>query len=347
MKKNRKTRWMALAIAVSCTGCASSGSANTPGLFSSWRNPFASSVAESRPPVREDEHDDILRRDKKAKPDASFFIAAGNLALDRGDHTAALTQYQQAIKLEPKSVSAHRHLAMMHERLQQYPEAEKVYEAAIAAAPTDPVPLNDLALCLSKQQRYDESIALLNKAINLRPHQTFYRNNIAGILVRAGRPREAFDHLTVVHSVAEAHYNLGVMLRQAGEIEPSRQQMLAALQVDPGFVAAKNALAGYGDYGANQPVRQAARPTAKEVSTPRNLRAQSSAPSDLEFDQEEGAPTQRAPQKQNGYYDGAEEESGSSPAPAEVLARRNQEKPARKSPSELRAKIEDSSPVLR
>lgn len=305
-------------------------------------SPFSSSVAASKP--RPEDPEDAISLSKKPKPTAEFFIAAGKLADSRGDQANALAQYEHAVKIEPKNVAAHLHLARLHERMQKFPEAEQTYRAAIAAAPTDPTPLNDLALCLKKQQRYDEAIDSLQQAIALRPHQTFYRNNIAEILVRTGRPREAFDHLTVVHSVAESHYNLSFMLRENGEMEPARQHVTAALQVDPGFTAAQDLLTELGGRNPNGVERHVGRPAAKEVAAPRTLRAQ--APS-IEAEMQE--PEQEvSPKTPGGYYEGLEKGDEQAAPPAEVLAKRPAKKNARKSTAELRARIEDSgNPVLR
>ncbi len=342
MKKNSKAKWMAVAIAASCAGCATGSGAKSPGFFASMMSPF-SSVAANKP-ARPEDHEDAISLNKKPKPTADFFIAAGKLAYSRGDKANARAQYEHAIKIEPKNVRPHLYLAQLYDEMQMHSEAEQVLTGAVSIAPMDPTPLNDLAVCLMKQQRYDEAIDYLQQAITLRPHQNTYRNNIAEVLVKAGRPREAFDHLTVVHSVAEAHYNIGYLLRQNGEIEPARQHAIAALQVDPGMNVAQQLLTELGGGNPHSTVHQASRPVAKEVAAPRNLRAQAPA---IESEAE-GVEIKVAPKKPGGYYEGLEKEDEQAAPPAEVLARKPAAKTGRKSTAELRARIEDSStPVLR
>lgn len=347
MKIRHKTKWMALLIAGSCVGCSTTQGTQSPGFFASWTNPFASLTA-SKSQARSDEQDDVIRLDKKPKATADFFIAAGELAESRRDMQTAVAQFQHAVKLDPKNMSAMRHLAQLHERLQNYPEAEQVYASAIAIAPTDPTPLNDLAQCLARQQKYDESIEKLNKAIAMRPHQTIYRNNMAKVLVKAGRPREAFEHLAVVHSQAEAHYNLGYMLREQGELTAASQHFAMAAQIDPNLEAAQQVLEEMGGANTSQTVNKPAnRPAAKEVAAPRYLRAQT-AKSVIDSDEQANqVDTQTAPASPKGYYDGVEESEKKSPPPAEVLAKRSKLKTGRKSAAELKAKIEDSEPTLR
>jgi hypothetical protein len=134
------------------------------------------------------------------------------------------------------------------------------------------------------------------------------------------------------------------MLRENGEIEPARQHVIAALQVDPGFAAAQELLTELGDRNLYSIEREAARPAAKEVAAPRDLRAQAPA---IESETEE-VEIEVSPKKPGGYYEGLEKEDEQAAPPAEVLARKPVQKAGRKSTAELRARIEDSStPVLR
>lgn len=352
MKKTITAKWMALLIAGSCVGCSTTSGAKSPGFFASWTNPFATTTA-ANPQKKSDEKDDVIRLDKKPNATADFFIAAGKLADSRGDMQTAVAQYQHAIKKEPKNVNAHLHLARLHERMQNYPEAEQMYLAAAEAGPTDPTPLNDLGLCLARQQRFDEAIEKLNKAIAMKPHQTVYRNNIAKILVKTGRPREAYEHLARVHSVGESHYNLGFMLKENGEFGPAREHLVAAIQVDPNLDAAHDLLAEMGGAAPQTANRPESRPAAtKEVSAPRYMRAQGASKQVIESDEmADEVDTESSPVAPKGYYDGVEEGEESSAPPAEVLAKRQVSKPAKKtgkkSAAALRAKIEDSEPVLR
>lgn len=349
MKKNSMARWLALAIAASCTGCASDPAARSQGWFASWSNPFASQVASERPDPRKDA-DDELSLENKVPPKADFFLATGALAESRGDNDTAIAQYQQAISKDPKNVKAHLHLARLYDRLQRYPEAESAYASAMAAAPNNATPINDYAMCLARQRRYDESIEQFQRAITLQRHQALYRNNIAEVLVMAGRPREAFDHLSAVHSPAESHYNMAMLLRRNGEIDPARQQMASALQIDPNLAGGDQFLAELG--GAPHASHRPQPPATREVAAPRNLRAQIrddrsaevAAPSDAES-QEDAETSPAAPQKSGGYYDGMESGDPNAASPAEVLARKP--KNARKSASELRAKINDASAKMR
>jgi tetratricopeptide (TPR) repeat protein len=342
MQKRTSAKWVALVIAGSCVGCSAPQGAKAPGLFASWTNPFASLTASKGPP-RVDEQDDVIRLDKKPKATADFFIAAGDLAKSRGDMNNAVAQYQQAVRVEPKNVNALRHLGKQHVDMQNYTEAEKTFASAVAVAPTDPAPLNDLAICLAQQKRFDDSIVNLNKAIALRPHLTAYRNNMADVLVKSGRPREAFEHLAVVHSKADAHYNLGFLLRQEGQFDAARQHFATAAQIDPQLDAAHQALEEMGGAPAAQTVnRSVNRPAAKEVSAPRNLRAQLPARTVLESgDSTQPADVDVKQTAPKGYYDGVDEEEMKAASPAEVLAKRSKSKPVRKSAAELRAKIED------
>lgn len=349
MKKLTPSRWLAIALAASCTGCATGSASGPTSFFAGWSKPFAFLTADSKTPGKPPkEVDDELRRDNLVPPTAEFFIAAGALAESRGGNDAAIEQYKRAIKTEPNNVKAHLHLARLYDRLERFPEAEQAYNGAIAAAPNDPMPLNDFAMCLARQRRYAESIEIFSKAIALRPHETRLRNNIAEVLVKAGRSQEAFDHLRVVHSVAESHFNLALLLRRNGELGPARQQLVAALQVDPNFDAANDVLAELGGPAMTAGPRSAPRAASREVSAPSQLRAQ--APREPDFDEDPADAPTFMPKRSNsngGYYEGLNTEETDAAEPSEVLANRANAKKPKKSAAELRAKIEDAPAKIR
>ncbi len=59
-------------------------------------------------------------------------IAIGNLYLNRGDADSALAHYQQATRLDPKSVSAWNYTGITLARLERFAEAKASYEKAAA-----------------------------------------------------------------------------------------------------------------------------------------------------------------------------------------------------------------------
>ena len=65
---------------------------------------------------------------------------------------------------------------------------------ALLQMPDNAVVANELARALQYQHRWDEAIALFEKAMALRPKWNMYRAHLAGTLCDAGRPDEAEPH---------------------------------------------------------------------------------------------------------------------------------------------------------
>jgi hypothetical protein len=70
-----------------------------------------------------------------------------------------------------------------------------------------------------------------------------YRNNLATVLVEAGRPNEAFAQLAATSEPAVAHYNLGYLLHQRGQSQPAADHLQRALLLNPSLSPASQLLA--------------------------------------------------------------------------------------------------------
>ena len=66
-----------------------------------------------------------------------------------------------------------------------------------------------------------------------------YRNNLATVLLEAGRADDAVAVLTESHGPAVAHYNVGYLLNQRGDSAEALQHFQEALEIDPNFGAAR------------------------------------------------------------------------------------------------------------
>jgi predicted Zn-dependent protease len=106
----------------------------------------------------------------------------------------------------------------------------------------DPVVLNDLALCLARAQRHDEAIEQLRSAVALKPDSLLYRNNLAAVLIQSHRADEAVHVLAETHGLAVAHYNVGYLLNQQGEVGAASAHFVRSLQENPSFEPARTML---------------------------------------------------------------------------------------------------------
>src|SRR5207247_5706191 len=113
-----------------------------------------------------------------------------------------------------------------------------------------------------------------------------YRNNFAGALIDAGKPKEAYEQLAAASSAAVAHFNVAYLLQQKGERADAVRHLQEAVSLDPALIPARDMLA---QLGANPPAAAA----AAEQSAPR-LAADQPAPPQTATEQ----PAPRTPAEQ-------------------------------------------------
>ena len=84
-----------------------------------------------------------------------------------------------------------------------------------------------------------EAIEAARHAVELRPREPRYCNNLAALLVEAGRPQEAFKQLREIYDEPVAHYDLGFLLNKRGMKAAALQEFTIALRLSPGMAAAR------------------------------------------------------------------------------------------------------------
>ena len=172
-------------------------------------------------------------------PNAEFFVSLARLQEGKGSVVRAEDQYRKALEVNSRNLKALMGLARLVDRLGRLDEATELYLQASRHHSKEPAPFNDLALCYAKQGKLNESVAALTRAIELQPYRKLYRNNLATVLVEAGRTDAALQHLIAAHGEAVAHYNLGYLLNQKGLRQPASYHFAKAVELDPSFTEAR------------------------------------------------------------------------------------------------------------
>ena len=151
----------------------------------------------------------------------------------------AETEYQTALKEMPDFLPALLGYAHLQDQLGKSKEAIELYQHAIRAHPEQAAAHNNLGLCYARQNRLDDTVAAMSRAIQLDGKNPLYRNNIAAVLVDQGRISEALPHLRAAHDDAATYYNLGYLLQKKGQSQVALQYFRLALQADPSMEAAR------------------------------------------------------------------------------------------------------------
>jgi tetratricopeptide (TPR) repeat protein len=131
----------------------------------------------------------------------------------------------------------------LHDRQQEFAQAEKLYRQAAAVDPKSALVHNDLGLCYARQKRLGEAQQSLEVAVKLQPLNKMYRNNLATVLMESGRQEEAWTHLVAVNEPAVAHYNMAFLLHQRKQDDAAAQHLHSALQIDGSLSPAAQLLA--------------------------------------------------------------------------------------------------------
>jgi 4-hydroxybenzoate polyprenyltransferase/Tfp pilus assembly protein PilF len=134
-------------------------------------------------------------------------------ALAASGRTAdARTQFEIAVERRPSSDDAHDAYGRFLSVTGRPDEAVEEFSEAIEIDPAEPVYWNNLGAAYRDLGRFDEALAALDEATRLAPR------------------------------MLDPYYNRGSLLLQAGRTNEARRQFLLALEIDPSFAPAREAL---------------------------------------------------------------------------------------------------------
>ncbi|HEY4089366.1 MAG TPA: tetratricopeptide repeat protein [Bryobacteraceae bacterium] len=168
-----------------------------------------------------------------AAPDSAemHMVIAGESAR-QGDHTNAIANYRDAIRLNPMMAGAHFQLA---EQLRTAPDpalnaqAEGEYRAALRVSEFDEPSWRQLAVVLAAKGDTKAAEEDYRRAISLRPVDSDAETGLAGLLSSLNRSDEAIPFLesAVKHDPTNsaAHYRLSTLYRRAGRAEEAEREM--------------------------------------------------------------------------------------------------------------------------
>jgi len=166
-------------------------------------------------------------------------FAAGQFAESQNAPAAAIQQYREAIRLDPKHEPSLFRLGVLYAQLKDYPNAIATWKQYIDATDGSARGYGNLGFCLELAARPHEAEAAYKSGISRNPTEQSCRVNYGLMLARLGRTNEAILQLQAVLSPAEVHYNLASVLEQQGKIEQAKAEYRKALQLDPNLYDAQ------------------------------------------------------------------------------------------------------------
>lgn len=119
------------------------------------------------------------------------------------------------------------------------PEAQQKLLKLLRVLLSDPLALNRLGKHYLADSRWEEALTVFDAAMLIAPNETTVRYHLAVAAARLGDVETAMPHFIETVGPAAAHYNVGVILYDAGRLAESQQQLEQAVHENPDLEVAK------------------------------------------------------------------------------------------------------------
>lgn len=175
-----------------------------------------------------------------------FYALLGDHYLQEGEPRRAVDEFESALRLGQPDIPARLRLAEALEASGRADDAGAQYEIAIERRPSSPDAHDSFGRFLSRVGKRDRAIEEFTAAIELDPDEPVYWNNLGAAYRDANRYGEALASLDTATRLAprmlDPYYNRGAALLEMGRTNEARRQFLLALEIDPTFSPAREAL---------------------------------------------------------------------------------------------------------
>jgi protein O-mannosyl-transferase len=161
----------------------------------------------------------------------------GVALLDKGQTDEAIGQYQEAIRLKPDYAQAYYNLGVALFSKGQTDEAIRQYQEAIRLKPDYIEAHVNFGDALLKKSQIDGAISQFQEAVRLNPAFALAHNNLGKALDISGQPVAAINQyqeaIRVKPDFADAHDNLGIAFFNQGHTEEAIRQFQEAIHLKP------------------------------------------------------------------------------------------------------------------
>lgn len=167
-----------------------------------------------------------------APEDAQSWYYEGRIRFKEAKYKDAVAAFQQALKLNPRSVEAEDNLGLTYQAMSLMPEAAAAFKEAIDWKQTTPSndngPWLDLGILLTQEQRTSEAISYLVEAVKRAPADVRAHEALAAAYRSVGRWPEAraeFEQaVKLAPDSASLHFQLGQAYRRTGALEQAKAE---------------------------------------------------------------------------------------------------------------------------
>ena len=178
------------------------------------------------------------------------YAAHNNLGLamyHQGKSDEAYHHYSKALQIYPGYALAHNNMGFLLAKQEKIDDAIRYYSNAIHLNPNFEKAHANLAVVLSEKNLIIEATNHYKTAVRINPNYSEAHLNLGIMLAGQGMVKEASKHLNTVLEInggyeAQAHYNLGNILRIKEGVDDAIYHYLEALRIKPDFGKAHNNL---------------------------------------------------------------------------------------------------------
>jgi tetratricopeptide (TPR) repeat protein len=167
----------------------------------------------------------------------------GAFALARGNASEAATHYQKAVAWDPNSAPIRHDYAVALSTLNRPQDAVEQLLAACKLEPNNPEFQYKLALGWNELGQTPKAIECLREAVRLDPRHARAWYNLGLALSGDGRTEEALEALSRAEladgSDPRSPYAQATVLARMGRLVEARRAAQRALEIEPGFEAAR------------------------------------------------------------------------------------------------------------
>jgi tetratricopeptide (TPR) repeat protein len=175
----------------------------------------------------------IFKKKVDATPAPKSQLAYATLMEREGDRDEARRRYEMVLATDARSVDAIIGLARLDQLAGRTADAEAGFQKAIRMEPRSGRTLDALGQFYVDQKRWNDAVATLQSATAAAPNEKEYRFHYAIALAKSGQIEQAVPHLIDTVGSAAAHYNIGMVLHDRGDLAASEEQFTAAILENP------------------------------------------------------------------------------------------------------------------
>jgi tetratricopeptide (TPR) repeat protein len=179
----------------------------------------------------------ILRQFQKSKGTSGVYLALANSQLEKGTYNEAIQNYDEAIRLNPKSAEAFLFRGRAHEYLSNYTQAMEDYSQAVELQSANPEAFNGLGRIALKQGDLSKAIANFGHSLQFDPNNAEAYLGLGDSYAGINQPDSAIgayrNAISIKPGAPEAFQRLGTALARQGKYAEAIESYTDAIRLNP------------------------------------------------------------------------------------------------------------------